>query len=158
MKGSASGILIEADQDRDGQRRIVLGDVVIHFKVSARDTAGRLFVLENTQTRRGGPPRHLHADQEEYFYAVQGRYVFEVGGERFEIGPGDSLLAPRRVPHAFTFTCEGQGRLLIAYQPAGMMEAFFTRLAAEPGVPGPADLKRLFAEHGMELTGPPLEM
>ena len=48
----------------------------------------------------------------------------QVGDERFRHTPGDSLLAPRKVPHTFARLGDGQGRLLIAYEPAGDMEDF----------------------------------
>jgi mannose-6-phosphate isomerase-like protein (cupin superfamily) len=156
MEPITRGIVVRNGQDRDERHRIVLGAAGMDCKVSGRDSAGGLFVMENHQTKMGGPPRHLHFDQEEFFYVLEGRYVFEVGNERFEVGPGDSLFGPRRVPHAFMFTGQGQGRLLIAYHPAGKMEAFFTELARHPGIPEAGVLKRLFSDHGMEVTGPPL--
>ena len=153
-----SGVLIRAGLDRNDHHQVVLGGMVIDFKVTSRDNPGGLFVMEGTQTKRGGPPRHVHYEQDEYFYILEGRYMFEVGGDRFEVGPGDSLFGPRRLPHTFMFTGEGRGRMLIAYQPAGKMEAFFTALAARPGIPEPEELKDLFARHGMEITGAPLAL
>jgi len=67
----------------------------IDFKVSGSDTDGDLFVIENTNDAKGGPPRHLHHEQEEWFYVVDGEYVAEVGEERYRLGPGDSVFAPR---------------------------------------------------------------
>jgi hypothetical protein len=52
---------------------------------------------------KGGPPRHFHYDQDEWFYAIKGNFAFEVGEERFTLGPGDALLAPRLVPHVWAY-------------------------------------------------------
>jgi mannose-6-phosphate isomerase-like protein (cupin superfamily) len=155
-RGMKTGMLVGADQDRYNSRRTVLGGFPIDFKVGTQDTDGGLFIMENLNQTKGGPPRHLHHDQEEWFYAMAGEYLLEIGNERFDLGPGDSILAPRMVPHAWAFKGNDHGRLLIAFQPAGLMESFFEKLAKIKGEPAKAELKRLFHAHGMEITGPPL--
>jgi quercetin dioxygenase-like cupin family protein len=151
-----TGILVKADKDRFMRRKIVLGGFPIDSKVAAQDTDGGMFIIENLNEKKGGPPRHRHYEQEEWFYAIEGDYLLEIGEERFDLGPGDSILAPRNVPHAWAFKGKGHGRLLIAFQPAGLMESFFEELAKIKGEPNKAELKRLFHTHKMEVTGPPL--
>jgi len=128
----------------------------IDRKVSSSDTDGDLFVIENTNDSRGGPPRHLHHEQEEWFYVVEGEYVAEIGGERYRLVPGDSLFAPRRVPHVWAHVGGGTGRLLIAFRPAGEMEAFFDAMSHLKEAASREELQQLFRSHGMEVTGPPL--
>ncbi len=124
------------------------------YKVVSADTGGGLFVLEQANRQKGGPPRHLHLDQDEWFYAVEGEFVVEVGSDRFTLTAGDSLLAPRKVPHVWAFVGTGVGRLLVAFTPAGRMEAFFHEVTKSNAMPSqdPA----LWRAHGMELVGPPL--
>ena len=98
--------------------------------------------------------RHLHYGQEEWFYILEGAFLFEVGAERFHLQPGESLLAPRQVSHVWAFVGEGQGRILIAFLPAGKMEAFFREVTKANAMP-PQD-PGLWRAHGMELLGPPL--
>ena len=155
-KRGQKGILVKADQDRFKRRKVVLGGFPIDSKVASQDTGGGLLVVENLNDKKEGPPRHLHYEQEEWFYAVDGEYLVEIGQERFDLNPGDSLLAPRKVPHAWAFKGRGRGRLLIAFQPAGQMESFFNQLAAIEARPDKAVLQRLFKAHGMQITGPPL--
>src|SRR5215207_10164563 len=62
---------------------------VIDIKVSTLDTDGGLSVAEISTLEKGGPVRHLHHEQEEWFYVVEGEYVIEVGEERYELGGGD---------------------------------------------------------------------
>ena len=147
---------VPAGADRFRRRRKVFGSRVIDFKVSSPDTNGELFIIELTDDRKGGPPRHLHHEQEEWFYVIEGEYVIEIGDEWYELGPGDSVLAPRGVAHAWAHVGEGTGKQLIAFQPAGEMEAFFGELSKAGGVPPPEEMQRLFGTHGMEMTGPPL--
>jgi quercetin 2,3-dioxygenase len=136
----------------------VVGSRVIDFKVSALDTNGGLSVAEITAVHRGGPARHLHHEQDEWFYVIEGEYVIEVGDERYELGPGDSVLAPRKVAHVWAHIEEGTGRLIAALQPAGEIEAFFDELARLGSSPQREKLRRVFSSHGLELTGPPLSI
>jgi quercetin 2,3-dioxygenase len=114
-----------------------------------------LFILENVFREKGGPARHLHYEQDEWFYAIEGEFIIEVGGEKFNLKPGDSLLAPRKVPHVWAYIGDhGHGRILIVFTPAGKMEAFFREVTKADAMP-PQD-PALWRAHGMELLGPPL--
>ena len=68
------------------QHEIRLTKTVIDIKVSTLDTDGGLSVAEITSLRKGGPARHLHHGQDEWFYIVEGEHVIEVGDERYEGG------------------------------------------------------------------------
>ena len=126
----------------------------VFLKVSTEDSHGGLLVVEMTHHAKGGPGRHFHYDQDEWFYVVEGEYVFEVGQERIRLKPGDSVFGPRKVPHVWAFVGDTPGRILFIFTPAGQMEAFF-------GAPGKADAiipqdPTYFRAYGMELVGPPL--
>ncbi len=149
-------IHVPAATDRFQTLHQAFGLKPIDFKVSARDTDGRFFIVENGNSRPGGPPRHLHHTQEEWFYVLEGEYVIEVGESSYQLHPGDSILAPRAVPHVWAFVGEGNGRLLILFQPAGQMEAFFEESTQLDTLPSPAELADLFERHGMLIVGPPL--
>jgi quercetin dioxygenase-like cupin family protein len=131
-----------------------LGITRVNFKVASADTDGRVFVTEQTMLAKGGPPRHLHLDQEEWFYSLEGEFILEVGPDRFTLNPGDSAFAPRRIPHVWAYVGTGPGRLLIAFTPAGQMEAFFHAVAQTNAMP--AQDPALWRAHGMEVVGPPL--
>ncbi len=152
----SEGMHVPAGGDLFQEERKVFGSMSIDFKVSTLDTNGGFFVIENTDALKGGPPRHLHHEQEEWFYVVESDYVVEIGDERHRLGPGDSVLAPRKVPHVWAHVGEGTGRLIVAFQPAGEMEAFFGELTKVKGRPPREELHGLFRSHGMEVTGPPL--
>ena len=147
---------VQAGCDRFQEQRKVFGSRVIDFKVSALDTNGGLCIFEIIDALKGGVARHLHHEQEEWFYVLESEYIIEIGDERYKLGPGDSVLAPRKVPHVWAHVGEGMGKQLIALQPAGEMEAFFGELSKIEGVPQPEVMRSLFSTHGMEMTGPPL--
>ena len=143
---------VAAGADRFGEHH-GLGISVIDFKVVPPDSRGT-FIIENTFHARGGPARHLHYDQDEWFYALEGEFVFEIGSSQFRLQPGDALWGPRLVPHVWAHVGAGRGRILIAFFPAGHMEAFFREVTKANAMP-PQD-PALWRAHGMELLGPPL--
>ncbi|HEX9070004.1 MAG TPA: cupin domain-containing protein [Ktedonobacterales bacterium] len=149
---SINSLRLPAGEDLFGETR-GLGVSTIQFKVIPQDTTG-LLVLENTFHAKGGPARHLHHEQDEWFYAVEGVFLMEVGDQCYELRPGDSLWAPRQVPHVWAHIGEGHGRILVAFSPAGQMEAFF-RIVTKANAMPPQD-PALWQAHGMELLGPPL--
>jgi quercetin dioxygenase-like cupin family protein len=144
--------LVNSGQDLLGETHS-LGFSTILFKVLPRETSNNLFVIEHQHLLKGGPPVHLHHSQEEWYYVIQGRILFQVGDERKVLGPGDSLLGPRGVPHAFVGQGDAPAHMVIAFSPAGKMEAFF-REAAVPN--GPKMDAALFARFDMQYVGPPL--
>jgi quercetin dioxygenase-like cupin family protein len=143
-----------ANEDQFGEHR-GLGVSVITFKVTPEGDNG-VFIIENTFHEKGGPAKHLHYDQDEWFYAVEGEFLLEVGQEQFTLKPGDSLLAPRKIPHVWAYTGGSLGRMLITFMPAGKMEAFFREVTQANAMP-PQD-PELWRSHGMELLGPPLKV
>ncbi len=151
---TSSLLRVLAGEDRFGEQRS-LGISQIKFKVTSQESNG-LFIIENTFREKGGPARHLHHEQDEWFYAVEGEFIFEVGQEKFRLKPGDSLFAPRKIPHVWAFAGGGQGNMLIAFTPAGKMEAFFREVTKANAMP-PQD-PELWRAHGMELLGPPLKV
>ena len=145
--------LVPSGQDMAGESH-TLGFSRIAFKTSAQETGGNLFMIEHTNLLAGGPPLHLHHEQEEWFYVMDGEVLFQVGDRRLRLKPGDSVLAPRKVPHAFSGAGTGPARMLNAFTPAGKMEQFFRDIAH-----GKVDLMdaALFRRYDMELIGPPIK-
>jgi quercetin dioxygenase-like cupin family protein len=148
-------VRVAAGQDRFGEQR-GLGISRIDFKITAQDCGGALLILENTFHAPGGPARHLHVAQDEFFTCLEGEFVFEIGPERFTLQPGDSALGPRQVPHVWAHVGPSRGRILITFTPAGQMEAFFRETTRANAMP-PQD-PALWRAHGMELLGPPLKV
>ena len=137
-----------AGGDRFRERRRVFGSMSIDRKVSASDTNGGFFVIENTDARKGGPPRHYHHRQEERFHVIDSEYIIEIGDEHHQLGPGDSVLAPRIVPRVWARAGEGGGRLIVAFQPAGQMEACFGASGNAKGTPAREEPQILFGSRG----------
>ncbi|PWB71831.1 cupin [candidate division GN15 bacterium] len=147
-------LMVPAGQDSFEEQRS-LGISTVTFKRTPSYLSDAM-IIENTFHAKGGPPRHRHLHQDEWFYIVDGEFSFEIGTERYTLTRGDSLFAPRRVSHVWAHTGEGRGKVLIAFFPAGQMEAFF-RIVTDRNAMPPEDPK-LWYDHGMELLGPPLRV
>jgi mannose-6-phosphate isomerase-like protein (cupin superfamily) len=74
-------------------------------------------------------PLHQHANEDEFFYAVEGEHVITLGDSEHRLAPGEGIFAPRGVPHAQRRVREGEGRILLVVSPGGF-EGFFRRLSA----------------------------
>ncbi len=145
--------------DRDG--------TTIDCKVSGKDTGGAMCVLELNNT---GWPRHLNPEQDEWIYVVEGEVELEIGQKRFHLGARESMFIPRNVEHVLGGALGGAPvKIINTYQPAGKIEEFFQVLAKWKELPTREQtinknytdeqkigMKRLFEDHGMILTGPPL--
>jgi DNA-binding transcriptional MerR regulator len=129
-------------------------------KVSGRDTGGAMCVFEFTGSSSG--PRRRHRDQDEWIYVIDGELKFVVGKNQFQAGPGESVFVPRQTPYAWASSNGRPARIIDVYQPAGRIEEFFRELGkfnSGPPVHEALSLdefRRLFQEHGMEVTGPPI--
>ena len=130
-----------------------LGISTIEFKFSSHSADG-IFILENTFHSKGGPAKHMHYTQDEWFYCLEGSFNFEIGTELFMLNPGDSLLGPKMVPHVWAYIGDGTGRILIMFKPSGKMEEFFLEVTKTNAMP--IQDPDLWQKHGMKLLGPPI--
>ena len=131
---------------------------VLDLKVSGSDTNGGMAIFQQTSLSQGrGTPLHIHPNQDEVFYVLEGEYRFLVGEDKFSLTEGDSIFMPRNVPHAWTQVSE-KGKMNVTFQPAGKMENFFLTVSSLTHEPTPAEMKQIFLDNEMEIVGPPLKI
>jgi len=141
--------------------------MTVDCKVSGKDTNGAMCVFEFTGM--GGGPRHLHYEQDEWIYVIDGEINLVVGAEGLRLTAGESIFIPRKTSHTWTRMSSRPAKIINVYQPAGKMVEFFREVSAFKNLPTREDvinktytdeqvqaLRRLFGEHGMDLLGPPL--
>jgi quercetin dioxygenase-like cupin family protein len=157
-KRASAGFRVGNQKDRYDEELLIMGGR-FDLKVSSRDTAGSLCIYDTLRKAKGGPALHRHHFQDEWFYVIRGEFIVRVGEETLRLQPGDSAFAPRKIPHAFAMTSDGEGQMLVLFQPAGSMEDFFHQMAKfGKDIPPNQEIvmKQLWATHGMEVLGPPL--
>jgi quercetin dioxygenase-like cupin family protein len=130
---------------------------VLDIKISSKDTDGDIAVFEqNGFTPNGGPPLHIHLYQDEFFYIIEGEYLFQVADEKYQMKSGDTIFLPRNVQHAFVQLSE-KGKVIVSYMPAGKMEDFFKTTDAWTSPPSIEEIKTVFEDHDMKVVGPQLK-
>lgn len=131
---------------------------LLDVKISGSDTKGELAIFEQTSLSQGrGTPFHVHFEQDEVFYVLQGSYRFKVGNELYDLTVGDSIFLPRQIPHAWTQISK-TGKMTVTVQPAGKLENFFIAMAAFEKEPTSEEVAAIFASNEMKIVGPPLKI
>jgi len=154
------GFKVNAGEARFGEHFKMKGVTIntLDIKISSSDTDGDLAVFEQTGlTLKGGPPLHIHPFQDEWFYVIEGEYLFQVGEDKYPLKAGDTIFLPRKVQHAFVQLTE-KGKMIVSYLPAGKMEAFFKVTDKWVSPPTKEEITRVFEEHDMKVVGAPLKV
>lgn len=151
------GFIVKKGKNRSGRPTPFMLVNPNDAKISAKDTNGQLSMFEYTGTQKIGPPLHLHYDQDEVFYVVEGEYIFQLGETKSVLKAGDTIFLPRNIQHTWIQTSD-LGKLIYFLNPAGKMEEFFEEFSKVTGPPDMAAMGKMFQEHGMKLVGPPLTL
>jgi quercetin dioxygenase-like cupin family protein len=125
------------------------------FKVRGEQTDGALAAFENVIAPGDGPPLHVHANEDEAWYVLEGELRFRLGAETASAPAGSFVFVPRGTPHCFQNAGEKPARILVLFTPAGM-ERFFDRFATLPAFDAGA-FQTIGRELGMDVVGPPLD-
>jgi len=130
------------------------------IKASAEETGGHLALVEILAPAGVQIPMHVHHNEDEGFWVLEGELTFHLAGRAIKARAGDFLLGPRGVPHTYTVD-RGPARLLFLFTPGGL-EGFIRETgepAAERVIPPPHvapdmnALPGLAAKYGVELVG-----
>ena len=87
------------------------------------DTNGAFALVESRGRAGNEPPLHVHENEDELFYVLEGRLKVQRGNEELTVEPGESVFLPRRVPHTFKLL-SGEARALVYITPGGFEEYF----------------------------------
>jgi len=134
------------------------GDVTT-FKATSDQSGGGFTAIEGVSAPGEGPPLHLHREQDEFIYTLEGTYRVKLGDDLIEAPPGSFVFIPHDTPHTWQNVGDGLARFVAALIPASVeFEEFFLRYAElPPEGRGIEAFGRLAAEtRAMEVLGPPL--
>jgi mannose-6-phosphate isomerase-like protein (cupin superfamily) len=157
LRRIGKGFFVAAGKDRTDTPLVLFEGDSFYSKVSTNDTDGSLYIYESDRINPGGPPLHVHYDQDEWWYVLKGQFMIKVGDEVYTAVAGDSVFGPRKIPHCFAKVGDEDAKMLMVFNPAGKMEAFFTAMSkgATKGMT-PAQNAQFRKDHGFEVVGPPL--
>ena len=133
-----------ADFPQLGNRCVLRGD----------SSDGRFALVEHTIPPRAlAAPMHTHEREDEYSFVLAGRLGARIGDEVIEAGPGELVVKPRGIPHAFWNPGDEETRVFEIISPAGF-EQYFADLAPElarPREPDQQALAEIRARYGRTM-------
>ena len=132
-------------------------------KIGREDTGGAYGLVEVVVPEGLGSPWHVHPEEDEWFYVLEGAITFWVGDTRLSLKAGSFAFGPKGVPHTF-YAEAGGARALVGFAP--MQFEGFQREVGEPalervlpppaeGHPDMARLAPIAKRNGFEILGPP---
>jgi quercetin dioxygenase-like cupin family protein len=145
----------------EGEHLRFWGGGVLTMKATAAETGGAFLLFEDLMAQGKTTPLHLHTNEDETLYVLEGEILVHLDGKNYPVGPRGVAIAPRGVPHAFLVTSP-TARVLTLQTP-GSAEAFY-RGASEPAgadtdPSGPVDFARVRESAdrsgGMQVLGAP---
>ena len=134
------------------------GAITLKILLSGQHTGGTHAVFEDIVEPGIGPGRHIHHEQDETFFFIEGRFDVEVAGVLHHMEPGDVAFVPRGTAHAFKNVGDTRGRLRYVFSPALSVEDMFRAFyaALEAGGLNVESMATIAREHGQEFVGAPL--
>ena len=144
----------------EGQAIWFLGSLTF-VKASSESTGGSLGLVEQIIPAGFASPYHVHHNEDESFYLIEGEATFICDGKKVTARAGDFVFGPREVPHGFRIEGSSPARILLWTNPAGF-EGVVTEVG-EPATklalpePTPPDIGRLVtiaAKYGIDILGP----
>ena len=141
-------------------RRLFLG-LPTWIKAGRAETGGALSLVEQLIPAGFESPWHVHHDEDESFYIIDGQVTVVVEDRVVTLGAGDYAFGPRGIAHGFRVTGAGDARLLL--MTTGGAFAQFIHESSDPaddptiGSPAESDLGRLLAaaeRNGISILGP----
>ena len=140
-------------QPDTGKDLHAFGDV-LSVMIGGEQTSGTFTVMFDLTTPGGGPPSHVHANEDELFLVVEGHISYFVGGQWTEVGGGGAVYLPRGNVHCYRNVGTMPSRKWNLTTPSGF-EGFFARCADEFAHDGGPDMQRIVEihqEHGITLV------
>jgi quercetin dioxygenase-like cupin family protein len=127
--------------------------------ITSEMTGGACMVMHTTIAPGGGPPLHVHHEEDEWFYVIEGTMRFWVGGRVFDAAAGTFVFGPREIAHTWKNCTHGRVLMLVGMTP-GKLEQFFRDFAAlnaDGSVPPDAELVRrildLAPQYALDMLG-----
>ena len=144
----------------EGQALWFLG-VLKQVKATGEQTRRAYGLIEQVIPAGFASPWHMHHNEDETFYVIEGKIAILCGDVRIAAGPGTWAFGPRNIPHGFRVEGNAPARLLLLTTPSGF-EQFIVEMskpATDPSIPPttPPDMEKLMAvaaKYHIDILGP----
>ena len=152
--------------DRGGQALWFL-NTRVRIVVPASAGKDSISILQHWAPFGDSPPLHIHTTEDEAFRVLEGRFRFRVGDQEHLLHAGETLLAPKNVPHTYCIESP-EGGSWMTVTTSGDFEGLvrkISRPAGNDGLPTPVDhptpeqiqaLTDACRDHKIEIAGPPM--
>ena len=100
--------------------------------LSGTDTGGAYCLLEVSLAPGMAVPHHTHTREDEVYFVLAGELEATVGDETFVLQPGDTLLAPRDIPHELRNSGNVENHYLLVFSPSGFEEFIMATAVPAP--------------------------
>lgn len=136
---------------------------LLNFKALGSETEGRFWALEGLADQNMAVPLHVHSEEDEFWYILEGEIRFIIADETVIGKPGTFAYIPKGVAHTFQILTE-TARWFGVGVPAGLDEWFFETgepaksltLPPPPSVPPNVEaIVSSLRRYGTETIGPP---
>jgi quercetin dioxygenase-like cupin family protein len=129
----------------------------IEVKARGLQTGGALTAFVSSPAPGEGPPLHLHTEENEVLYFLDGRFRLRLEDTVNDAPAGSFTFIPKGVAHTWQNSGDAPARLLVIFTPASArMERFFERFAEHDSASAAAGFTALAGDAGMKVLGPPL--
>ena len=82
------------------------------WKITSSMSRGAYVAFVQIGRPGSGVPMHIHHNDEENIFVIEGEVVFQLADEKFEARKGDMLNLPKGTPHGFRITGDESARIL----------------------------------------------
>jgi quercetin dioxygenase-like cupin family protein len=147
---AASAFLLRSGPNDDWQEVTPGERIKIH--TSSDQTSGAFSMVEAFAEPGNGVPMHIHHNEDEHFIVLEGTFHVAVGNKSRDLSAGETITAPKGVPHAWCNASKAPVRVLAVFSPAGI-ERLFREVAAARDL---AEVEAIAKRYGTEIVGPPL--
>jgi quercetin dioxygenase-like cupin family protein len=126
-RGNGAAIVNPGDTDRRApsikyqprSKRFYFDVGIGSICLSGADTGGKYCLIEVSLASGMGVPRHTHTREDETYYVLSGELEIIVGDEVFVLREGDTLIAPRDIPHQLRNSGNVENHYLLMFSPCG---------------------------------------
>lgn len=119
------------------------------FLITGAESGGAYFAMEAIVPPGGGPPPHIHRNEDETFYVLEGEVEFLLGERVVKGTAGDFVNVPRGTVHRFHNNGAARARLILTFTPSGIEKFFEETLerAKDPNQPPPDNIQAVAARY-----------